>query len=567
MSEEPFVSVGFASREDAALEAVKPKRAKSVGSASDAGISGRRSNSPDDDDDPITRQMIDKRQCRRANREAFTIALDEWRQSQSRAPTPKEAPGKGKVRSPLGANGARLPRQKVSGRRGSLLARQQGVRVIARKRPLFEHEVARGDFDVVSAGGGRLVVHNASMHPDLKRMFLKHHEFHGVDAYGEGASTEELCEGSVRPLVDNVAAGGSATLFMYGQTGSGKTYTMAGIERYAAAALLPSKKGVGMSTSEPPTLTFFELAGSRCIDLLGATRGRELNLKMDAAGAVQPVGAVAEQIHSASQLVDILAQAKGRRATHATGANAESSRSHAVAKLTLPGKGPRGKPAVLTLVDCAGSERKEDSAHHTAERRNEACAINSSLHALKECIRYWSLSLAGEKVHIPFRLSSLTRVLATSFTSQNSLLAVVGAVSPSSTDTEHSVSTLKTICGLGGLEAATREVKQDVAPLAAAPIPAAQVPPKQWDADRVRQFIKTSQEGRFAGVLPKVPAGLDGKALMKVPMQQMKTRWGADDATAKALFRAIRDANKVADAATQQRRKSTVQARRRSMYN
>ena len=129
------------------------------------------------------------------------------------------------------------------------------------------------------------------------------------------------------------------------------------------------------------------------------------------------------------------------------------------------------------------------------------------------------------------------------------------------------MSTLKTICGLGGLEAATREVKQDVAPLAAAPIPAAQVPPKQWDADRVRQFIKTSQEGRFAGVLPKVPAGLDGKALMKVPMQQMKTRWGADDATAKALFRAIRDANKVADAATQQRRKSTVQARRRSMYN
>ena len=51
MSEEPFVSVDFASREDAALEAVKPKRAKSVGSASDAGIGGRRSNSPDDDDD------------------------------------------------------------------------------------------------------------------------------------------------------------------------------------------------------------------------------------------------------------------------------------------------------------------------------------------------------------------------------------------------------------------------------------------------------------------------------------------------------------------------------------
>ena len=226
----------------------------------------------------------------------------------------------------------------------------------------------------------------------------------------------------------------------------------------------------------------------------------------------------------------------------------------------------------MSLRTCKLSMKSSTAGSHSPSCVDDSSRAPGSIFAtrslaLKECIRYWSLSLAGEKVHIPFRLSSLTRVLATSFTSQNSLLAVVGAVSPSSTDTEHSVSTLKTICGLGGLEAATREVKQDVAPLAAAPIPAAQVPPKQWDAARVRQFIKTSQEGRFAGVLPKVPAGLDGKALMKVPMQQMKTRWGADDATAKALFRAIRDANKVADAATQQRRKSTVQARRRSMYN
>jgi kinesin family protein 2/24 len=48
------------------------------------------------------------------------------------------------------------------------------------------------------------------------------------------------------------------------------------------------------------------------------------------------------------------------------------------------------KPLVsgrLTLVDCAGSERKEDNMHHSAEQRKETAEINASLYALKECVR------------------------------------------------------------------------------------------------------------------------------------------------------------------------------------
>lgn len=47
-------------------------------------------------------------------------------------------------------------------------------------------------------------------------------------------------------------------------------------------------------------------------------------------------------------------------------------------------EGSRGS---LTLVDCAGSERKEDSMYHTKEQREEGAQINASLHALKECVR------------------------------------------------------------------------------------------------------------------------------------------------------------------------------------
>ena len=41
----------------------------------------------------------------------------------------------------------------------------------------------------------------------------------------------------------------------------------------------------------------------------------------------------------------------------------------------------------MTLVDLAGSEHKIDSMYHSAERRKECSAINSSLMALKDIMR------------------------------------------------------------------------------------------------------------------------------------------------------------------------------------
>ena len=159
---------------------------------------------------------------------------------------------------------------------------------------------------------------------------------------------------------------------MYGQTGSGKTYTMAGIEEYASALLLPSSDLGGRAADGVlGHLTFFEIAGGKCLDLLSEVRGRELQLKQDADGRTGPVGAEVAEISSGKQLLHLIASAKQRRATHSTGANAESSRSHAVCQLTLatpaaapaplidaPSKGRQRsrdyRPPMLTLVDCAG---------------------------------------------------------------------------------------------------------------------------------------------------------------------------------------------------------------------
>merc|ERR1719181_89413 len=99
---------------------------------------------------------------------------------------------------------------------------------------------------------------------------------------------------------------------------------------------------------------------------------------------------------------------------------------------------------------------------HDAERRREGAEINQSLHALKECMRHWVLVQDGKTSHIPFRESALTRVLADSFMRSDTLITVVGTVSPSCTDTEHTLTTLKTVASVAGTDHAIREVKKDV---------------------------------------------------------------------------------------------------------
>ena len=198
--------------------------------------------------------MIDKRQSRRVHREAFAAAILAWRQRQAEAP--RRAPLE--TLAPLAAAPA-TPR-------GAAVRR---VRVLARKRPLFAHEEAKGEFDCVSVPtSGRVVVHHAVMHADLRRMFLAHHDFGGnaIEAFGEADATGAVCERGVGPLIEHVKQGGCSTVFMYGQTGSGKTYTMRGIEE-AASLLMPATPDAFSGL-----LSVVEIAGGRTFDLLAADK-------------------------------------------------------------------------------------------------------------------------------------------------------------------------------------------------------------------------------------------------------------------------------------------------------
>ena len=129
-----------------------------------------------------------------------------------------------------------------------------GVEIFVRKRPIFQYELSRGEFDVVeinsnnvveinsnnsndteessggddAGGGDAVVINNCVIHADMRRKLVKPTYFPCTKAFGENTTQDEMYSRVAQPMVQNAARGGISTIFMFGQTGSGKTHTMTG---------------------------------------------------------------------------------------------------------------------------------------------------------------------------------------------------------------------------------------------------------------------------------------------------------------------------------------------------
>lgn len=138
------------------------------------------------------------------------------------------------------------------------------------------------------------------------------------------------------------------------------------------------------------------------------------------------------------QVHTLLERAQSRRAVAATLMNERSSRSHSVFTLKVRGVNPvtdEKCEAMLNLgkddffrtsqkkineytVDLAGSERIEKSgAGENKDRLKEAININKSLSALADVIG--ALGQGQQGGHVPYRNSTLTRLLQTSLSGQS----------------------------------------------------------------------------------------------------------------------------------------------------
>jgi len=189
-----------------------------------------------------------------------------------------------------------------------------------------------------------------------------------------------------------------------------------------------------------------EAMGKKCVDLL--SHG-ECSLHQLANGALKVFGMQRTRVCSAEQLRFVLAKAFAARKTEATAANSHSSRSHAILLIEPVGANGEALGGRLTLVDCAGSEWNGDSHAHCARRRQESAEINTSLHALKQCVRaYAERARTRRRTRMPYRDSTLTRLLVDTFDDSSCRLVVLGCVAPASVDTEHTISTLRTVMEL-----------------------------------------------------------------------------------------------------------------------
>jgi len=412
------------------------------------------------------------------------------------------------------------------------------IRVSVRKRPLFEKE-SQDDFDVVTVCPGKfasteLVLHNCLFQADLKTPFIQHLGFEYDHVFPETTDNSDVYRITASEMVKKCREGGLSTLFMFGQTGSGKTHTMSGIEELAARDLFE-----GASLDRPwLTLQFVELRGNHCFDLLAPgpkLKRPELRLREQADGSYDVDGSYQAVPKSPEELQAMMRLAHSRRATSVTDANAVSSRSHAVCTVSMSSS--QGK---LMLVDCAGSERKKDSMHHTKERQLEGAEINASLHALKECIRYKSA-----RQNVPshaYRGSSLTKVLADSFRhADRSHVSILCTVSPCASDTEHTLSTLRTGASLSCYQGiCERENKECLKGAMSANQAPRELHPRQWPPERVQAWFGEVANGQFREARAALPSNFTGQMFVRLTEPRCVQLCGENKQRGRSLYEHLR---------------------------
>lgn len=190
---------------------------------------------------------------------------------------------------------------------------------------------------------------------------------------------------------------------------------------------------------------------------------------------------------------------------------------------------------MLSLIDCAGSERRNDSMYHSRERQKESTEINSSLWALKECIRARASGSSSNAGPIPYRSSNLTRILRETLERDDAQLCVIATVAPNATDTEHSIETLKTVSQLTTKDSAMEEMKTRVVTEVKKQLP---ISPKQWNH---LQLVKWMNTKRFQEQV--TPGHIDGKQVMRMNRMQLNNAFfGGDNAEgADRMFHALRE--------------------------
>ena len=331
-------------------------------------------------------------------------------------------------------------------------------RLYLRARPLLQFEIDAKEYAVVEVArnGRSCICHKGMLSRTGKRLNVSHLEYMFDQVWSGNTRQQEVTEIALTPLLDHALQSGHSTLLCFGQTGTGKTYTLTqclqSVVRRVSALFAPNQQC--SPAIHGIEINFYEIHGKKAYDLLA--QRHPVRLMSDAQEVVHVRGAQCialtpgnchqEGTTVAKKLSQILQQGLALRSIEVTERNPISSRSHAICNITFQ---PTG--GCITLVDLAGSERNYETVKMTPAMHRESAEINKALGALKDCFRCFHSNLKkGQQerknkklLKAPYRHSMLTRVLKRCFEGTAHRTAIVATISPTTTDLEHTLNTLK----------------------------------------------------------------------------------------------------------------------------
>lgn len=286
----------------------------------------------------------------------------------------------------------------------------QSVKVVIRVRPPLKGEV--WDKTNFSVSDQKIIIKENKPKSESKTF-----EFENIVTFDQD---EDHMYNQINEGISAAMNGKNACILAYGQTGSGKTYTMNSILEKAVSQL--------------STMNDLEIS-LQCIEVYNE---QVINLcTTDSPSKSKDSLEVPEQHLGKNwqdSVIRIIKDAMTRRTTKFTDCNERSSRSHAIYSLILYSNNSACK---IQFVDLAGSERVSKS-NVSGETLKEALLINKSLSALQDVIS----ALENKQKHVPYRNSTLTKLLQSTLGGRESVVTMIVNCSPSNESLNETICTL-----------------------------------------------------------------------------------------------------------------------------
>jgi len=309
------------------------------------------------------------------------------------------------------------------------------IKVVCRVRPLNATEEKAGSKFVLKfptddsiSIGGKVYVYDKIFKPNV---------------------TQEYVYNTVaKPIVADVLGGYNGTIFAYGQTSSGKTHTMEGVlGDVNLEGIIPRIVQdifsyiyqMDENLEFHIKVSYFEIYMDKIRDLLDVSK-TNLSVHEDKNRVPFVKGATERFVSSPEEVMETIDEGKANRHVAVTNMNEHSSRSHSVFLISVKQENVETQKKLsgkLYLVDLAGSEKVSKTGAEGAVL-DEAKNINKSLSALGNVI---SALADGNKSHVPYRDSKLTRILQESL-GGNARTTMVICCSPASYNESETKSTL-----------------------------------------------------------------------------------------------------------------------------